>query len=234
MSEPQYTTRLTERTLPGVRDEARAAFLTRTYTHLLGAILAFTGLEFALFQAGVAEPVARGMLALPWLVWLGAFMLAGFIASRFAMGAKSRPVQYLGLGIYVVAEAFIFLPLLFIANAYAPGAIANAALVTIIGFTALTAIVVVTRKDFSFLRTILMWGSVAALGFIVLGAFMGFSGGTIFPVLMIALAGGYILYDTSNVLLHYPEDRHVGAALGLFASVALMFYYVLTLFLSRD
>ena len=44
-----------------------------------------------------------------------------------------------------------------------------------------------------------------------------------------------ILYDTSNVLHHFPEDRYVGAALQLFASVALMFWYVLRLFMSsRD
>ena len=51
---------------------------------------------------------------------------------------------------------------------------------------------------------------------------------------MIALAGGWILYDTSNVMLHFPEDRYVGASLQLFASVALMFWYVLMLFMSRD
>jgi FtsH-binding integral membrane protein len=50
---------------------------------------------------------------------------------------------------------------------------------------------------------------------------------------MVALAGGAILYDTSNVLHHYPEDRYVAAALELFASVALMLWYVLRLFLSR-
>jgi FtsH-binding integral membrane protein len=40
-------------------------------------------------------------------------------------------------------------------------------------------------------------------------------------------------YDTSNVLHHYPEDRYVGAALELFASVAMMLWYVLRLFMSR-
>jgi FtsH-binding integral membrane protein len=50
---------------------------------------------------------------------------------------------------------------------------------------------------------------------------------------MVALAGASILYNTSNVLLHYPEDRYVGAALQLFGSVALMFWYVLRLMNSR-
>ena len=51
---------------------------------------------------------------------------------------------------------------------------------------------------------------------------------------MIGLAGAAILYDTSNVIHHYREDRYVAAALQLFASVALMFWYVLRLFMSRD
>ena len=52
---------------------------------------------------------------------------------------------------------------------------------------------------------------------------------------MVGLAGAAILHDTSNVLHHFPEDRYVGAALELFASVALMFWYVLRLFMSsRD
>ena len=54
-----------------------------------------------------------------------------------------------------------------------------------------------------------------------------------FSVAMVAFAGAAILYDTSNVLHHYPEDRAVGAALELFASVALLFWYILRLFMSR-
>jgi FtsH-binding integral membrane protein len=50
---------------------------------------------------------------------------------------------------------------------------------------------------------------------------------------MIALAGASILYDTSKVLHEYPQDRYVGASLQLFASVALLFWYVLRLFLGR-
>ena len=104
---------------------------------------------------------------------------------------------------------------------------------TLVGFTALSMIVFITRKDFSFLRGLLMWGTIAAFGFILIAAFTGFSGGWIFPALMIGLAGAYILYETSNVLHHYPEDRYVGAALALFAAVALMFWYVLRIFADR-
>jgi len=69
---------------------------------------------------------------------------------------------------------------------------------------------------------------------IVGGVLFGFHLGTWFSVAMVGFAGAAILYDTSNVLHHYPEDRYVAASLELFASVALMFWYVLRLFMARD
>jgi FtsH-binding integral membrane protein len=214
--------------------DARATFLTRTYVHLFGAIIAFVIIEIGLFQSGLAEPIARGMLSVSWLLVLGAFMIVSWIASRTVHRAKTLGAQYAALGAFVVAEALIFVPLLFIANFYAPGAITSAATVTLIGFAGLTAIAFLSRKDFSFLGGLLKWGMVLALVAIVGGVLFGFNLGTWFSVAMVGLAGGAILYDTSNILHHYPDDRYVAAALELFASVALMFWYVLRLFLSRD
>jgi FtsH-binding integral membrane protein len=209
--------------------ERRARFLTRTYNHLFLSILAFAGIEFALFASGVAPVLAQVMMGTSWLLVLGGFMLVSWGASHFAHRAASLAVQYLALGAFIVAEAILFVPLLFIANTYAPGAIQSAGIVTLVGFAGLTAIVFVTRKDFSFLRGILMWGMGIALLLIIGGAIFGFQLGMFFSVAMVALAGAAILYDTSNVIHHYPEDRYISASLQLFASVALMFYYVLML-----
>ena len=49
----------------------------------------------------------------------------------------------------------------------------------------------------------------------------------------LVLAAGSILYNTSNVLHHYRTDQHVAAALNLFASFALLLYYVLMILSSR-
>jgi hypothetical protein len=146
---------------------------------------------------------------------------------------SSRPAQYAALAAYVTAYAILVVPLLYVAESYAAGVIRSAATVTLLGFTGLTAVAFVTRKDFSFLRGVLLWGGVVALVLIVAGVAFGFELGTYFSVAMVGLAGAAILYDTSNILRHYPLDRHVGAALELFGSVALMFWYVLRLFLSR-
>ncbi len=215
--------------------DRRATFLTRTYTHLLGAILGFTVLEVMLFTNGLAEPIARTMLGGSWLVVLGAFMLVSWLASRAAMNATSLGTQYAALAGFVVAEAIIFVPLLYIANTTAPGTIQSAALVTMMGFVGLTAVAFSTRKDFSFLGGMMRWLGMMALVLIVASVIFGFELGTWFSVAMVTFAGVAVLYDTSNVLHHFPEDRYVGAAMQLFASVALMFWYVLRIFLgSRD
>ena len=124
--------------------------------------------------------------------------------------------------------------MLYIANAYGDGLIESAAGVTLIGVAGLTAVVFITRKDFSFLRGMLMWGGMLALVAIIGAVLFGFELGTWFSVAMIGFAGAAVLYDTSNILHHYSEDRHVAAALQLFASIAMMFWYVLRLFMSRN
>lgn len=212
--------------------DARSAFIVRTYQHLFGAIVAFTGLQIFFFTSGMAETIARALLGTTWLLVLGAFMVVGWIASRVAHTTQSLGKQYTALGAFVVAEAIIFVPLLYIANSFAPGVIQNAAFVTLLGFTGLTVVAFTTRKDFSFLGGLLRWGGILVLVLIVAGVLFGFQLGVFFSVAMIGFAGAAILYDTSNVIHHFPEDRYVGASLELFASLALMFWYVLQLFMS--
>jgi len=214
--------------------DARSAFIWRTYGHLAGAILAFGAIETYLFDSGLAQPLAQVMLGFNWLLILGAFMIVGWLASHVAHRVDSRPLQYVALGGFVIAEAIIFVPLLALAMAVQPSIVESAVGVTLLGTAGLTAVAFVTRKDFSFLRGILVWGGVLALVAIVASVLFGFEMGTWFSVAMIGFAGAAVLYDTSNVLHHYPEDRYVAAALELFASIALMFWYVLRLFLSRD
>ncbi|MEM6335440.1 MAG: Bax inhibitor-1 family protein [Bacteroidota bacterium] len=214
--------------------DARAAFITKTYAHLLIAIIGFIAIEVFFFQSGLAYPMAQAMLGVNWLLVLGGFMLVSWFATRAAHQATSTAAQYAALGATVLAQAVIFVPLLVMAEYYAPGAISSAGFVTLLGFGALTAIAFWTRKDFSFLGAALKWAGIVALLLIVGSVLFGFQLGTFFSVAMIAFAGGAILYDTSNILHHYPEDRYVGASVQLFASVALMFWYILQLFMSRD
>jgi len=214
--------------------ESRAAFIWRTYSHVALAILGFAAIETYLFENGIAETLALRMLGVSWLLVLGAFMIVGWLASHVAHRVESKPLQYAALAGFVAAQAVIFVPLLYIAVRTQPAVIESAAGVTLLGTAGLTAVAFLTRKDFSFLRGMLMWGGVLALVAIVGSVLFGFHLGTWFSVAMIGFAGAAVLYDTSNILHHYPEDRYVGAALALFGSIALMFWYVLRLFMSRE
>jgi len=213
---------------------ARSLFISRVYSHLFGAILGFTLLELIYFQTGIAQAVTSFVAGTSWLLVLGAFMVVGWLASRAAHTSTSVGTQYLALAGFVVAESILFVPLLFIAGSMAEGVIESAATVTLLGFAGLTAVAFITRRDFSFLRGILMWGGILALIAIVASVIFGAALGTWFTVAMIGFAGAAVLYDTSNVLHHYPEDRFVAASLQLFASIALMFWYVLQLFMSQQ
>jgi len=214
-------------------ENSRGRFVARAYNHLFGAITAFVLLEVLLFQTGMAQSIASVLLSGSWLLVLGGFVVVSWLARSVANRSTSRAAQYAALAGYVVAEAIVFVPLLYVADKLAPGVIASAAVVTFLGFVGLSLVAFITRKDFSFLRGILFWGGIVALVLIVAGVIFGFQLGTFFSVGMVALAGASILYDTSNILHHYPQDRYVAAALELFASVALMFWYVLRLLMSR-
>jgi FtsH-binding integral membrane protein len=217
-----------------ISTEARASFISKTYSHVAMAILLFTAIEIYLFSSGLAIPMAEWMLSKSWLLVLGGYMLVGWAASHVAHKVESRPLQYLAMVAFVAAEAVLFVPMLVIAWKTAPGIIESAVGITLLGTLGLTAVAFITRKDFSFLRGMLVWGGILALVAIVGAVLFGFELGTWFSVAMIGFAGAAVLYDTSNIIHHYPEDRYVGAALALFASIALMFWYVLRLLMSRD
>ena len=212
----------------------RGAFIMKVYGYLMGAIAAFILLEVWLFRSGKAETMARAMLGTNWMLVLGGFMLVGWLARGLAGRAAGTGAQFAGLALYVVAQAIIFTPMIFIAERYSGGGvIRSAAALTALAFIGLTLIAWQTRRDFTFLGGILRWAGILALVAIAGSVFFGLNLGMWFSLAMVALAGGAILYDTSNIIRYWPSDRPVGAALELFASVALMFWYLLRLLSSR-
>ena len=209
----------------------RSQFLVKTYFHLVGAVLAFIGIEAALMATPGIEALAMGMMqGYNWLMVLGGFLVVSYIAERMARSAVSLSTQYLGLALFVVAEAILFVPLIYIASRFAgPNVIPIAGAATVTLFALMSFIVFVTRADFSFLRAALFFGGLLAMGLIAASLIFGFSLGIIFVVAMIGFACLFILYDTSQILHHYRTDQYVSASLALFASLALLFWYVLRL-----
>lgn len=211
--------------------DARALFIQRTYGHLCGAVLLFIGLEAAIFTLTPPEVMAQylGLFASKWgaLAILAGFMAIGWVARSWAESDASPTMQYLGLGLYTVAEALFFVPILFIASRIAPNAIPAAGVLTAVVFGGLTAYVFLTKADFSGWGQYLWWAGLAAMGIAVAALLFNFSLGVWFAGAMVGLVSVYILYDTSNVLHHYRTNQHVAASLALFASVATLFFYIL-------
>ena len=212
----------------------RADFYKRTYLHVALAILAFMVVETFLLKFIPGELIAMmfgGKFV--WLFIIGLFWLGSFIANKFAF-SLSRSAQYFGLGLYVILEAIIFLPMLYIAASYTGGdVIMQAGIITLSMFGGLTALVFMSGYDFSFLRTGIIIGGFISLGLIAGGMLFGFNLGLWFSVGMVVLASASILYQTSQIKDNYTTDQYVGAALQIFASVMLLFWYILRILMSR-
>ena len=213
----------------------QATFYRKTYSHVAIALLAFIVVEAILINT-VPESLIFSMVSSPfvWLFILGGFWLGSMLANKWTQ-AQDKSTQYRGLGIYVLLEAIIFLPMIYIAIDLSDGLaiISQAGIITLSLFAGLTAVVFLTRVDFSFLRSVLVIGGFVALGLIVAGAIFDFDLGLWFSVAMVALAAGGILYETYNIKNVYSTDQYVAAALQLFSSVMLLFWYVLRILLSR-
>jgi len=220
----------------------RVAFIRRTYAHVAGAVLAFAGLEALLLNTSVGEQFIETVFARggngAMLVLLLLFIGGGYLAQYWAYNATTRPMQYAGLALYVLLEVVIFLPLLYVADRVPAFAnqhvIAKAGIMTLTIFGGLTMAVFLTRQDFSFLGPILGVISFGVLGLIICAMIFGLNLGTWFSFGMVGLAAAFIIYDTSNVLHRYRTDQDVGAALQLFPSVALLFYYILRIVMSNS
>ena len=215
----------------------RQKFIKNTYIHLAGAVAAFIVVEFILFQLGIAEVLTSFIAGnrFGWLMILGGFSLLGWMSRSLVTEADNVNKQYAGLGAYIVGEALIFAPILYIAATYAPGVIPMAAILTLMMFVGITTVAFTSGQDFSFLGNFLRIGGFIALGLIICSVLFGFTLGLIFSAVMIVFASAAILYTTSNIIHRYATHQYVAASLELFASVALLFYYILmTLLRSRD
>ncbi len=211
--------------------EVRSEFIKKTYAHLAGSIFVFAFLEAIFLQLPFMRGLA-GMMMQSWLLVLALFMGGSFLAQKWANSSVSQGKQYLGLGLYIVLEAIIFMPIMLIASAQYNGVILQAGILTIALTFGLSVIAFTTKKDFSFLNGFLKIAGFVALGLIALSFFTPVSLGLWFSGAMVIFAALAILRDTSNIIHHYGSHQYVAASLGLFASVALLFWYILQIIMS--
>ncbi|MBT5861727.1 MAG: Bax inhibitor-1 family protein [Woeseiaceae bacterium] len=217
--------------------EDRSEFIWKCYAHVVGAIFALIAVEYYLFTSGAANAIAEAMMQSRIMVMVG-FIALSWGAGHVAHRLESTAAQYAAFAVFVVLWAIMFVPILGYAILYGQergvNIIEDAATITIFGCAGLIATVMITRKDFSFLRGVMVWGFFVAIGLIVASLVFGFHLGTWFSVGMIGFAGAAVLYDTSNIMHHYPQNKYVAASMALFSSIAMMFFYILRLLMNRD
>ena len=239
----------------GVSD--RVAFLRKTYGLLGIALVGFAALTGGLmvFATNFSWAFSRWAFGgYTFLFVILLFMGVGMVAQRLAQSESSRGLQYLGLGLAVAAEALLLQPMLWVLmlrfgnsadmwsgnamhavlSAKAASILLQAVVITLSIFIGLTAVVFVTKKDFSFMRGVLSIATFGILGVIIASLLFGFSLGAIFSGFVILVMAGYILYQTSLVMSSFPPTAYVAAALMLFSTIATLFWYVLRLLMELN
>ena len=164
-----------------------------------------------------------------WLLVLGGFIVVGLLARGFAAAPLARDAVRRPRRVRRRRSIDLH-PAALGGRVTAPGAIASAGILTIIGFVGLTVIAFTSGVDFSVAAGLLRWGGVVALVIIVAAVLFGLHLGAWFAIAMIALAGVAVpLRHRTGADDH--ARRHVRrASFELFSSVALMFWYAISLF----
>ncbi len=241
----------------------RAAFFRRTYGLVAIGFAAFAVLLYVFFQgfefhrgvpgfgSGIAASVFGGLQSMMsslgvWsmLLVMLAFWGATTVAQSLAFNRSSRATQYAGLGLYVILEALIFIPLIgyvIISSvdkngvSHAVDVLRPAGIVTFGMIAGLTALVFMTNLDFSFLKVAIVLGSFAALAVVIVAAIAApnIQLGTWFSIAMIVLMATVILYQTNEIKHTMETDQHVAAAFVLFSSFVTLLFYVIRLFAGR-
>jgi FtsH-binding integral membrane protein len=182
---------------PESYSQSATPFVRETYRLLLYALLGIVGAGF----------LAYNTLPLAALLPVGIANFVLWIAC--GMFGWRRPTN-VTLPLFTLVNG-LFLGL--IAHLYAPAVFLSAAVLTALAFTGLTLYVHKTRADFSYLTgflSILCW---VILGGALLSIFLPI------PLMSVGLAalgvlffGGWILYDTSQILQNREPGQTPGAA----------------------
>lgn len=233
-------------------EDLRVAFLKKVYTWFaIGLLTTVASATTGFFvidallanaqQVGNTGEVANAIFGWGWIGAIIVWMVASFVFGGMLKNPSASKVALFGYnGLFGIVLSF----LLYIAVSFAGiGIVWTALLLTGLTFGGLTAYVLTTKADFSWLRGILVVGSMIALG-LVLVSILGFAlnvqifnfgdsiWGLVIPGFFILLMAGFTLYDTSKIMRTYPDHLYVAAGAQLSIDFGMMFYYVLMLLLS--
>ncbi|MDP7061654.1 MAG: Bax inhibitor-1 family protein [Planctomycetota bacterium] len=236
--------------------EVRIAFLRKVYTLFGGAMAVWMGTTLLVtFNTTLLEK-AIGLMSFGFIGFI-LLMGAMFFLLRLTANAGTG-ISLLGLGLFGVLEGFLTAPLVYLAlcqgNDQAMFALQNGVLydgtlelgtgivtqafvLTLAVFGGLSTYALTTKRDFLWLRGAL-WMGFFGLMAIVLLSFFGIGGNIVsgwgFSVAFVLLMGGFVLYDTQNIMKRYPENMAAAAAATLLIDFIIMFKHILMLLMRRD
>ena len=211
--------------------EERATFLQRTYLMLLAGVGVFAGTIWAADNVPAIQNLAIGLWRTHPLLVVALLFGAGFGVRAVA---NKHPINLVAYFAYAFFFGLLLAPASLYAAEFAPDVLSQAVVVTLLVFSGLTAYVFVSGKDFSFLRGALAIAALLLFAVLIGGILFGYTMGLWMSVAFVALYAGFILYDTSRILHHYPTNAHVPAAIELFVSLIMLFQWILNLLLSMN
>jgi modulator of FtsH protease len=209
--------------------EERMGFVRKVYALFFAATL------FAVGGVGVAltvEPLQRFAFEHPWIMFF--IMIGGVFAAQAVRHV--RGLNLVALFGFTALTGVVISPLIGYVLAYNPQSLLAAGVLTVGIFGGLTAYVFVSKKDFSFMRGMLMTGLIVVILAGVVNIFLGASAlGFAVAAASLLLFSGFVLYDTSNIIRRYPTNEYVAGALSLYLDAFNIFLALLRLLnSSRD
>lgn len=195
-------------------------FFAATLFAIGGVLIGFSNMELMVFAA--RNPI------IILLVMIGGVMAA--TALRHKPG-----VNLVALFGFTTLTGVVISPLLYIVSLRNSASILEAGILTIGIFGGLTAYVFISKRDFSFMRGLLVTGLIVVILAGVLNIFIAssalyFAG----AVAALLLFSGFVLYDTSNIIRRYPTNEYVAGALALYLDAFNIFLALLRILNSRD
>jgi FtsH-binding integral membrane protein len=203
----------------------RATLARRTYALVfLSVIVTMLGVAFAGSQPPVMEAVAEH----PIIAFFCLF--APLIMAQ--KQARVFPRNIILTFLFTFIEGIYIAPFLAVAEAHAPGSVAQAGLLTFATFGLVSLYATVSRRDFS------AWGSFFTIGLVVLivamfvNMFFGNASGSLWiSAIGVVVMAGLLVFDTWRLLRSgtLGPDDYVIAAVSIYLDLLNMFLFILSL-----
>jgi modulator of FtsH protease len=202
----------------------RLGFIRKVYALFFAATL------FAIGGAWLglnSPPVLQFAFEHPWIMLI--MMMGGVFGAQAVRHVPG--VNLAALFGFTTLTGVMISPLLSILARTNPASIWQAGVLTVGIFGGLTAYVFVSKKDFSFLRGLMVTGLIVVilaglLNILIVGSSaLGFA----ISAVTLLLFAGFVLYDTSNIIRHYPTNEYVAGALSLYLDAFNIFLAILSL-----